>query len=283
MIAGLVGLLVAGAQISANPVFVNHRQAAELIKQKAIVLDARGNDAEAPYLPSARPIDWKDLRDGWGRTGRLDELSDLQTAFRKLGVQANRPVLVYGAFGKGWGEEGRIWWTLRYLGHSQVYVLNGGISSWVQAGHPTRNKPAEAPRTSAWRVEVHKKLRVDDKATNRARGRPEAKILDTRSREEYLGATPYWSYRGGHIPGARHFDFRRLIGADGQLLPPQALKARFMALGLRPEHRIIAYCTGGVRSAFMVAALMQAGYTNVANYDGSWWEWASQEDLPASK
>lgn len=271
-----LGLILA-AQAATSTVFIDVERAAQLIQSGAEVLDARGDDARAPYLPGAQVVDWTDLRDSWGRTGRLDTVKNLRGDFQALGISSARAVLVYGAFHEGWGEEGRIWWTLRYLGHARVFILDGGVTAWVKEGQPTMARPQKGKQDSKWQPRVQDSLRVDGHTVNRLRTRPEVRVLDTRTRDEYMGATPYWSSRGGHIPGAVHLHFRTLIGTNQRLLPVSVLRTRFRAAGLRPEHRILTYCTGGVRSAFVLAALMQAGFMNVANYDGSWWEWSGSD------
>jgi thiosulfate/3-mercaptopyruvate sulfurtransferase len=279
-----LGLLVASLSVAAPPpVFVSPARGAELIAAGAVVLDARGGDAKAPFLPGARTVAWMKLRDGLGRTGRLDDdLGALARAFRKRGVSATRPVLVYGAFAEGWGEEGRIWWTLRYLGHPSVHILDGGVAAWTAEDRPTAARAEGKAEPGDFEPRPVAALRADWRAVDAAR-RSGAVVLDVRTRAEFDGATPYWSKRGGHVPGARHLDWKTLIGDDGRLLPVDALRDRLGALGLRPDAPIIAYCTGGVRSAFVEAALMHAGFTRAANYDGSWWDWSARSELPIER
>ena len=101
-----------------------------------------------------------------------------------------------------------------------------------------------------------------------------AQLLDTRTRDEHRGETPYFSARGGHIPQSHHADWRWLIDDKG-LLPKEVL-LRNLPSSKQP---LIAYCTGGVRSAFVVAVLHHLG-RRAADYDGSWWEWAGDDALP---
>jgi thiosulfate/3-mercaptopyruvate sulfurtransferase len=100
-------------------------------------------------------------------------------------------------------------------------------------------------------------------------------VIDARSPEEYAGATPHGESRGGHVPGARSLPFRELRGPDGRLLPRPALEAKLAAIGARPDTPVVAYCTGGIRSAWLVAVLADLGYAHVANYAGSMWEWSA--------
>ncbi len=100
-------------------------------------------------------------------------------------------------------------------------------------------------------------------------------VLDVRTRAEYDGATPYGSVRGGHVPGAEHLEWTALFDEQGALRPRAELEALLPARGAR----VVAYCTGGVRSGFVYAVLRALGRDDVANYPGSWWEYAAS-DLP---
>lgn len=273
----IVPLLLAAAPA---PVFLSVDEAAPLVAGDAVVLDARGAFAEAPYLPRARVVDWMRLRDGLARTGRLADDAALLAAFSKLGVSDARPVLVYGAADKGWGEEGRIWWTLRYLGHPRVYIIDGGVQAWVAARRPTMDHPEPGRGVEAWRPQRQVRLQASRTEVGDAARRRDVSVLDTRSDEEFRGATPYFSSRGGHVPGALHLEWRALLAEDGRLLPQAELERRVAAAGLRRDQRIIAYCTGGVRSAFVVAVLTHLGFPDAANYAGSWWDWSGDERLP---
>jgi thiosulfate/3-mercaptopyruvate sulfurtransferase len=100
-------------------------------------------------------------------------------------------------------------------------------------------------------------------------------IWDTREDREYTGATPYGEARGGHIPGAVGLWYGDLLATDGTLLAEPELRALLIARGIRPDRSVITACTGGVRSGFAYAVLRDLGYPQVANYDGSMWEWSA--------
>ncbi len=216
------------------------------------------------------------------RTGGLAEVTRLREAFGAAGVRSDRSVLVYGAAAEGWGEEGRIWWTLRYLGHQRVFILDGGIQSWVRAKMTTDKAPTNEIK-GRWLTTLQPRLRANRTEVLDATARKDVLILDVRTPEEYAGETPYLSPRGGHVPGAVHLQWRDLLRTDGRLRPKSEIRKLFSAQGITNERRVIAYCTGGVRSAFVVAVLAHMGHPDAANYDGSWWDWSAQDSLPVSR
>lgn len=268
-----------------TPVFIGPEAAAKQVaNEPTVIIDARGSSADAPYLPNAVVLDWIALRDGWGRTGRLDDdITKLDAAVEAAGVSNDSNVLVYGAMAQGFGEEGRIWWMLRYLGVERVMILDGGVQAWMQLDLPSSRHPAKDVPPGKLSVRLQPELRSEWRATDKARASIHDRVIDVRSPEEYLGATPYWAKRGGHIPGAVHVDWRGLVGTNGRLRPADQIRRRLALLGARTDTRIITYCTGGVRSAFAMAALAHAGFTEISNYDGSWYDWSSRSNLPVSK
>lgn len=276
----VVAMLGGTAGAHAEPVFIDASAAQALVAQGATVIDARGTFAQPPYLPGAKVVDWMSLRDGMARTGKLTTESALRQAFGRAGVQEDHAVLVYGAAHEGWGEEGRVWWTLKYLGHPKVFILDGGVKAWLQAKLPHEIDPAPLLPERTWRSHTNPRARALQREVAQARPRKDVVVLDVRTAEEFAGATPYLSPRGGHVPGAKNLEWRELLAEDGRLKPRAQLNKLFATRGITDKQRVIAYCTGGVRSAFVVAALTHLGHPDVANYDGSWWEWSMQSDLP---
>jgi thiosulfate/3-mercaptopyruvate sulfurtransferase len=251
------------------------------------VLDAR--DAKAhkrAHLPGAVHIDWTDFRRGWLRDGRLPkDVQELADDLAALGVDDRRPVLVCGAAERGWGEEGRIAWMLRYLGHRDVAVLDGGCRAWSRAGR-LMVRGAPAVRRGTFTARINKALRLELNGVKEAlagKGDKAPQFLDVRRREEFDGATPYFAARGGHVPTAKHLYWKDLIDSStGRVRSRDEVRARAKAAGLDLGRPIIAYCTGGVRSAHVALVLREAGL-DAKNYDGSWWEYAGEDELPVEK
>ena len=257
------------------------------------ILDARGGrDYDRGHISSAVRIDWKDYRDGWGRTGKLSpKLEDIARRLAALGVDDRNRVVVYGDAREGWGEEGRIAWMLYYLGHPYVQVLDGGYRAWAAAGGTSvtarpRIVPGQftlAPRASirAFMPDVARAAGIDARPGRHESDSGEV-VLDVRPRDEWDGARRYWEPRTGHIPGAVRFDWQEFMDSAGRLRSRDHLLPLLAARGVRPGRSVIVYCTGGVRSAQAFWMLRALGFADVRNFDGSWYEWAFDKSKPVA-
>ena len=246
------------------------------------LLDARSRgEYRDGHIPGAVRIDWTDHRDGWGRTGKLPtDLERLARRLAELGVDDQRPVVVYGRANEGWGEEGRIVWMLAYLGHTDVALLDGGWQAWLEAKGTVSTRPEE-PRPGRFTGRPDPALRATGDDVEAAR-HGAGLVLDVRTEEEWLGATPHFEPRAGHIPGAVHLEWKELLDTRGRIDPGRA-RARLRAVGLDPARPVITYCTAGVRAGEAWVILRALGYTDVRVYDGSWYEWSADDHRPVSR
>lgn len=255
--------------------------ALDLIAQGAIVLDTRGDDLKkAAPLEGAQPVVWQDFTnpDLPNKGQLLSDDSVLTGKLRELGISADRPVLAVADSVKGWGEDGRIVWTLRTLGHTKAFLVDGGVAA-LTAGGP----PKIAPVTASGNFTVARVADYEIKKEELVKelSSPNLVILDTREQREYEGQTPYGESRGGHVPGAKHIFYKDLVGEDGKILPAETLKTRLAELGVKDDTQVVSYCTGGIRSGFVTAVLNNVG-VKARNYAGSMWEWsaAPAEEYP---
>ena len=109
---------------------------------------------------------------------------------------------------------------------------------------------------------------------------PDAVLLDTRSKEEYQGTATWGEARLGHIPGALSLPSTDLLDEDGESKPVGELEKIFEAIGLTTDKEIIAYCTIGIRAAFVAEMLGMCGYDNVKVYTAGFSEWAGDAANP---
>lgn len=262
-------------------------RANELVTEgDATILDVRGKAAwRAGHLPGAVVVEWQSFTPSeQSRRGRLLESdATLQRRLRALGVSEDKPVVVVGATDGGWGESGRIVWMLRTLGHERAGWVDGGHAAVVAAGASEKSAeavergPAEAD-AGDFTVDRRETWSISRDELREAYDDEGVVLLDTRQAREYAGATPYGESRGGHIPGARHLHFKELLDESGRLKSEATIRKLLAERGLasgESAKRVVTYCTGGVRSAWVASVLIDLGYDDVRNYAGSTWEWAS--------
>ncbi|GGP10015.1 sulfurtransferase [Nonomuraea glycinis] len=231
------------------------------------------------HLPGAAFCDLDaDLTAAPGAAGRhpLPDAAAFEEAMRRLGVSGGRPVVVYDDSGAM--AAARAWWVLRYYGHQDVRVLDGGLGAWIAAGLPvTKEEPELAPGDFTAVPGGMPMLDADEAAALAASG----VLLDARAEERYRGEVEPIDPVAGHIPGAVSAPTTANVGSDGRFLPPETLRARFTELGVGEGVPTGAYCGSGVTAAHEVLALEVAGRP-AALYVGSWSNWVADSARPVA-
>ncbi|MET9931257.1 MULTISPECIES: sulfurtransferase [unclassified Streptomyces] len=263
--------------------------ASELLSESAgarppVLLDVRwalggppGRPAyEAGHLPGAVYVDLDaELAGPPGSGGRhpLPDPEAFGAAMRRAGVSADRPVVVYDG-GSGWGAA-RAWWLLRWAGHPDVRVLDGGLAAWT--GELTEEVPAPEPGDFRPAPGALGLLDADGAAALARSGL----LLDARAAERYRGDVEPIDRVGGHIPGAVSAPTTENVDAGGLFLAADALRDRFAALGAAEGTPVAVYCGSGVSGAHEVLALEIAGIP-ASLYAGSWSEWSADPSRPVA-
>ncbi|MGF1521716.1 MAG: sulfurtransferase [Leptolyngbyaceae cyanobacterium] len=267
---------------------VSATEALELIDQGATLLDARGQGLIKQKLPGAIAVNWRDFspRAAAVRGRLLEDDAQLTQRLQALGISQNIPVVVLGDPPRGWGEDGRIVWMLRTLGHQQAVLVDGGLRALVEEAGDTHSlsDTSTAHQPGDFVVRRDPTWSIQRDAVRSQIGSDNLVIIDTREPREFAGKTPYGEQRGGHIPGAVNLYFKDLWGEDGRLLSRQEVNVKLQALGITPDTEVIVYCTGGIRSGWVAAVLVTWGFST-QNYAGSMWEWsaAPAEQYPLAK
>jgi thiosulfate/3-mercaptopyruvate sulfurtransferase len=212
---------------------------------------------------------------GPGGRHPLPPVGRLQAALRAAGVRTDRTVVAYD-HGDGQAAA-RLWWTLRWAGHGDVSVLDGGFAAWVDADRPVEPGEAEPPYGDF--VVLPGQLPVLD-ADGAARLARDGVLVDARAAERYRGEVEPVDREPGRIPGAVNIPVAQLVGADGRLLPAAELRQAFEAAGVRADRPVGAYCGSGVSAARTVFALHEAGFDGAGLYVGSWSEWITDPSRP---
>lgn len=196
----------------------------------------------------------------------LPSAEHLSQLFGALGIDNTKQVVVYDdSFGM---VAARLWWMLRYLGHQQVRVLDGGWQRWVGAGYPVASGeylPTPALFTGQPR---------SDRLVQLAEVVDLPQLIDAREGPRYRGESEPIDAVAGHIPGAENHCWRDNLAADGRFLASDALRAQLeRACSATPDGETTHYCGSGVSACHNVLAQLIAGYPEPRLYCGSWSEW----------
>ncbi|MGK5501351.1 sulfurtransferase [Streptomyces sp. URMC 125] len=233
---------------------------------------------EAGHLPGAVYVDLDTelagpVREGTGRHP-LPDPGEFGAAMRRAGVRDGHPVVVYDG-GQGWGAA-RAWWLLRWAGHGDVRVLDGGLAAWDGPLSREASEPTEGdftPRPGGLPV-----LDADGAAALARTG----VLLDARAAERYRGEVEPIDKVAGHIPGALSAPTTQNVREGRTSLRPAAeLAARFAGLGIDADTEVGVYCGSGVSGAHEVLALAVAGI-DAALYVGSWSQWSADPSRPVA-
>jgi thiosulfate/3-mercaptopyruvate sulfurtransferase len=226
------------------------------------------------HLPGAVFVDLdRDLAAPPGPAGRhpLPDPEAFTDAMRMAGVSRDRPVIVYDDRDSMAAARG--WWLLRYYGHGNVRVLDGGYQAWLTAGLPVSAADDTGTPGDFTARPGHMPLLDAAGAESVART---GLLLDARAGERYRGEQEPIDPVAGHIPGAVSAPAVDNVNPDGTFRGTAGLTARFTALGAGP---VGAYCGSGVTAAHEVLALALAGIP-AALYVGSWSHWITDPARP---
>lgn len=218
-----------------------------------------------------------------GQTGR-HPLPDVDTAARTLGgwgIDGLTQVVAYDD--SGGSMAARLWWMLRWLGHSSVAVLDGGWQRWRDTGGAA-SAGVETRAPAQFTPQPRPELLVDAARVLDLLHNPAFRIIDSRSAERYRGEVEPIDPVAGHIPGAVSGPSTAVLATDGRFLPPETLAAHFQTLlgPVAPEQAVF-YCGSGVTAAHNMLALAHAGLGDALLYAGSWSDWITDPQRPVAK
>ena len=257
-------------------------------KVKIVEVDVDTSAYDTGHIKGAIGLDWrKDLQ---ARPIRdLLSKDKLEELLSSKGVSNADTVLVYGD-NNNWFAAWFVW-NLKYYGHQDVRLINGGRRKWQDEG---RELVTEAPTIKP----ANYKAGQPDKSIRALRdevladlGKAGVVLVDVRSPKEYSGELlapenlpQEGAQRGGHIPGAANIPWGQAVREDGTFKSVEELRALYGSKGVTADKAVIAYCRIGERSShtwFVLHYLL--GYPKVRNYDGSWTEWGSLIGVPIEK
>jgi len=202
----------------------------------------------------------------------LPNLLHLKEKIERAGIDASTTIIVYDN-GEG-SYAGRFWWLLTYMGHKNVYILDGGYTKWVEDGNNVTEEVRTFDKKSfIMNIQHHMLASYEDVKENISS--KTAILIDSRARNRYLGLEEPIDKKPGHIPGAIN-----VVWEEGFIKGSwnSADKQRERFSHIDPEKPIIVYCGSGITATPNFIALKEAGYKNVKLYAGSYSDWVSYEE-----
>lgn len=204
----------------------------------------------------------------------LPNMEDFKETLQNAGISNETTVIAYDG-GEG-SFAGRLWWLLKYAGHENVFVLNGGYRGWKEADYPVETDVTEFTK-SVFNIQLNDSIFASYQEVKKiVEGNSHESILiDSRENKRYLGIVEPIDKKAGHIPGAKNkvwtdcFENRLFKSAEEQA-------KRFSDLD--KEREIIVYCGSGVTATPNFMALKAAGFKNVKLYAGSFSDWISYDE-----
>lgn len=220
--------------------------------------------------------DFSDHTSGLPHT--LVNAKEFETKARSLGINQDSTIVVFDAYGIY--SSPRAWWMFKIMWHDNVFVLNGGLIAWKQAGFETTETFAQPESTGNFVANFREDYLITKKQITAQLDQPAMTIVDARSADRFYGRVeePRKGLRKGHIPGSINIPFSSLVEA-GMLKPKLAEKS----LNIPSDNNLAFSCGSGITACVTLLAAHELGYPNLKLYDGSWAEWGADESLPISQ
>ena len=197
----------------------------------------------------------------------------------QLGIGNDSDIVVYDD--QSGAVAARLWWMLRWVGHSRVAVLDGGLQAWVESGGALAAGPGAGSTARDYRITTPQADAVATTAEIATLDHAAWQLVDARSAARFAGREEPIDPVAGHVPGARSWPFSDNVAADRRLRSPRELAANLERLGLAPQTGLIAMCGSGVTACHLLLALAVLGRDGRL-YTGSWSEWIRDPGRPVA-
>jgi thiosulfate/3-mercaptopyruvate sulfurtransferase len=217
-----------------------------------------------------------------GRNGRhpLPDAKNLCEKFSRIGVEQNKKVIFYDDAGGMFAV--RAWWLLRWLGHENVALLDGGITKWL-----AENRPVDAlvPKSTLANFSAARGwLPVNADYVLQRLHQADMCLIDARAADRFAGQNEILDPVAGHIPGALNRPFKTNLNADGSFKNSATLKQEFeLLLKNKTAKNVVHQCGSGVTACHNLFAMELAGLHGSKLYPGSWSEWCADASRPMEK
>jgi thiosulfate/3-mercaptopyruvate sulfurtransferase len=256
-------------------------------KVRLVEVDVDTTQYEQGHVPNAVGWNWQSQLQYNVRRDLLSK-AEIERLLGNSGISNDTTVILYGDNNNWFAAYA--FWQLKYYGHGDVRLMNGGRKKWLEEKRPVTQEAPEMATATYRAKDPDASLRALRGMVFDAVEKGKYNLVDVRSPDEFTGkviAPPGMTetaQRGGHIPGAKSIPWSKAVNDDGTFKSADELCALYEGAGVQKGHETIAYCRIGERSShtwFVLKYLL--GFDQVRNYDGSWTEWGNLVDAPIEK
>jgi len=276
-IIGILRILLAIQLVFAQVVSAKELKALAKSGDVIIVSARSASDYSSKHIKGAIHIDHKSLYKAEGVPSMLKSADEIAKIFGDKGISADSKIVIYDSGSNK--AAGRLYWILKYLGATDVNILDGHLKGWAKVrGAQTAKVPELAAVTFIPNPQAD--LFADMAYVKAHKGDANVVLLDVRSADEFAGTdTDKNITRYGHIPGAVNLEFKAVVNDDGTIKSKDEIEAVMKAAGVTSDKETILYCASSVRAGIVFVALKDIlSYPNVKVYDGAYYEWQSVAD-----
>lgn len=254
-----------------------------LANGEALIVDLSKREVyEQVHVPGAVWFDFRALQAGTAPApGDIPTEEVLSRVMSDIGLTPETKVIAYDDEGGGWA--GRFLWTLEMLGHNNYAYMNGGIHAWLADELPVENA-INTPTPSHYDAKIIGDDMMRKEEIIEALNNNEDDnfiVWDARSHDEYTGGRMF-AQKGGHIPGAAHFEWTSLMDRSRnlRLKPLDQIQNVLTDLGVTADKIVVTHCQTHHRSGLTWLVGKILGYPNIKAYPPSWQEWGNDPDTP---
>ncbi|WP_122081088.1 sulfurtransferase [Vibrio coralliirubri] len=199
---------------------------------------------------------------------------------KEIGINQDNTIVVYD--NSGTFASPRAWWMFMAMGHNDVFILDGGLPAWIEAGYETETDYRTEVKAGNFEGHIQDNYFVSAQQIESYSTDKSANIVDARSQARFDSEVPEprEGLRSGHIPNSICLPFAQVLD-NGKLKPQEELIDIFSTLELTPSQPMFFSCGSGVTACIILLAAKLAGYKgDMGVYDGSWTEWGANDKLP---
>ncbi|MGM8216404.1 sulfurtransferase [Bacillaceae bacterium W0354] len=210
-------------------------------------------------------------------TGGRHPLPHIDTFIKTLATKGISKETTVIAYDNNRAFASRFYWMMKYIGHENIFLLNGGLNDWKDKGYPTESGEEKVNNKELYgSFEVQSDLIANQELVKSNINSATVCIIDSRNYDRYIGKHEPIDKKAGHIPSAKNYEWTNVCDENGRFKSPEALVKYFEPLSAYDE--LIVYCGSGVTATPNVIALWHAGFNNVKLYVGSFSDWIKNDN-----